>query len=204
MVIHKGDRLMGHITEVESNTSGSSGSWLGIAFNQLVEGGTKSSLNAVVTSVIADEVQTRNSGSLYDESEPMTPLAAPSSAGRASGGGGLMGTVGSAANSTAGVTSSAVGSVATTAAASVGAAGSTLGHVGGAIQPTTQTSAGNSSGVGLATPARAIHLSSQAQASQLSSVTSVFSTRKGNLRLDSGTRLEFKVAASGDVQARGH
>lgn len=186
VVIHKGARLIGHVTSVQNSLNGKGGSRLGVRFDQLVQGNTTTQLNTVLTSVLAvrGAGQAEGSGGMGMPSMP-APVAAPPAGG---GGGGLLGGVGSTVGSTVGGT--------------VGAAGSTLGRVGGTVGGATQNTLGANSGFGLSTPARQIHIGSSASADSSAGTNSMLSTRKGDLRLQSGTRMKFRVAANGSAQAK--
>lgn len=183
VVVHKGDRLVGHVTSVKNGLKGKGGSSLGVRFDQLVQGNSTTQLNTVLTSVLAARGQAQGAGSMAAPSMP-APVAPPAGGG---GGGGLLGGAGGAVGSTVGST--------------VGAAGSTLGQAGGAVGATTQNTLGANSNLGLSTPVRQIHIGSSASASSSAGTSSMLSTRKGNLRLASGTRMKFKVAANSNVQA---
>lgn len=184
VVVHKGDILVGNVTSVQNSLKGKDGSSMGVQFDQLVHGNSTTQLNAVLTSVFAA------SSSQADESDSMAmpPMQAPvAPAAGGGGGGGLLGGVGSSVGSTVGST--------------VGAAGSTLGQAGGAVGATTQNTLGAGSNLGLATPMREIHVGSSASAESSAGTNSMLSTRKGNLRLESGTQMQFRVAANGDARA---
>ncbi len=178
VVVHKGDRLVGHVTSVQNSLKGKGGSSLGVRFDQLVQGNSTTQLNTVLTSVLAARGQEEGSGSMEMPSMP-APVA-PSVGG---GGGGLLGGAGGV-----------VGSVG-------GAAGSTLGQAGGAVGATTQNTLGANSNLGLSTPVRQIHIGSSASASSSAGTNSMLSTRKGNLQLSSGTRMDFRVAADSSARA---
>ena len=187
-VIHKGDKLIGHITQVRAGAAGNAGSSVGVAFDHLVQGSSTTQLNAVLTSILS--VPGANEGGM----EPMTPPMAPAVAAPSSGGGGgLVGGVGSTVGSAVGATAGAAGSA-------VGSAGSTLGGVGGTLGAATNNSLGADSGLNLSTPARQIHLESQASADQSTGMNSMLSTRKGDLRLQSGTRMQFRVEGNAQAQ----
>jgi len=183
VVVHKGDRLVGHVTSVQNSLKGKGGSSLGVRFDQLVQGNSTTQLNTVLTSVLAARGQEEGSDSMEMPSMP-APVAAPAGGG---GGGGLLGGAGGAVGSTVGST--------------VGAAGSTLGQAGGAVGATAQNTLGANSSLGLSTPVRQIHIGSSASASSSAGTSSMLSTRKGNLRLASGTRMKFRVAADSSVRA---
>ena len=153
-------------------------------FDQLVQGDSTTQLNTVLTSVLSARGEEQGSDSMAMPSMP-APVAVP--AGGGGGGGGLLGGVGGAVGSTAGST--------------LGAAGSTLGQAGGAVGATTQNTLGANSNLGLSTPMRQIHIGSSASAGSSAGTSSMLSTRKGNLRLASGTRMNFRVSSDASAQA---
>lgn len=182
VVVHKGDRLVGRVTSVKNPLNGKGGSSLGVQFDQLVQGNSTTQLNTVLTSVFAAGGAAEGSDSMEMPSMP-APVAAPVGG----GGGGLLGGVG--------------GAVGPTVGSSVGAAGSTLGQAGGAVGATTQNTLGANSNLGLSTPVRQIHIGSSASAESSAGANSMLSTRKGNLRLASGTQMNFRVAADSSARA---
>lgn len=186
VVVRKGDRLVGHVTSVENSLKGKGGSSLGVRFDQLVEGDSTTQLNTVLTSVLAASASGQGEESDSMGMGPMpAPVAAPAGGG---GGGGLIGGVGGAVGSTVGST--------------VGAADSTLGSAGGAVGAATQNTLGANSGLGVATPVHQIHIGSSASAESSAGANSTLSTRNGDLRLASGTRMQFRVAGDSSVQAQ--
>jgi hypothetical protein len=184
VVVHKGDKLVGHVTSVKRSLNGKGGSSLGVQFDQLVRGNTTTHLNTVLTSVFAAGGSAAAEGSDSMGMAPMpAPVAVPAGGGGGAGGG-LLGGVGS------------------TVGSAVGAAGSTLGQVGGEVGAATQNTLGANSRLGLATPVRDIHIASSASAESSAGTDSMLSTRNGDLRLESGTRMQFRVAANNSVQAK--
>ncbi|MGH9805347.1 MAG: hypothetical protein ACRD4D_09270 [Candidatus Acidiferrales bacterium] len=206
-VVRKGDRLKGRITEVkapqakgEAKAAGEAGSRVAVVFDRLVQGESTSQLNAVLTTVLSTpaEQHARQEESMREE--PMRPAPQPTpspapSGGSAAGNAGLVGGVASTAGSVAGVAGSATG-------ATAGAVDSTLSGAGSTLGATTDATLGSTVGAAVATPAKAIHLDSQARAQNRTGASSVLSTRDGHLRLDSGTQLEFRVAGQADGQAK--
>lgn len=186
VVVRKGDKLVGHVTNVENNLNGKGGSSLGVTFDQLVQGNSTTQLHTVLTSMFAASGREQAEESESVGTVPMpAPVAAPSGGG---GGRGLLGAAGGAVGSTVGST--------------VGAAGSTLGRTGGGVGATTQNTLGANSNLGLATPVRQIHIGSSASAESSAGTNSTLSTRHGDLRLESGTRMQFRVAGDSSVQAK--
>jgi len=204
VVVHKRDRLIGHVTSVQSGASAKAGSTLGVAFSELQGRQGTSSLNTVLTSVFS----THNNASAQEEEMPMGgPMMGPmagggvqgsaSGSGSARGGGDLLGGVGSTVGSTVNAAGSAVGglggAVGSTVGGAVDAAGSTVGQVGAA-----GNGAGNVGGL-LATPLRAIHLQNEAhaQGNGNAQASSLLSTKHGDLRLAPGTGMRFRVLDGG-------
>lgn len=183
VVVHKGDRLVGHVTSVRNSLNGKGGSSLGVQFDQLVQGNSTTQLNTVLTSVLSARGSGRAEGSGSMKMSAMPAPVAPA----AGGGGGLLGGVGSSVGSTVGST--------------VGAAGSTLGQAGAAVGAATQNTLGANSNLGLETPVHQIHIGSSASAESSTGTNSMLSTRKGDLRLESGTRMQFRVAEDSSTRA---
>jgi len=179
VVVRKGDSLIGHVTSVQTAANGRVGSALGVKFDRLVAGHATERLNTVLTSILS--VPGSNRG---PEPMPTPAMPAPVTAPAGGGGGGLLGGVGA------------------TVGSAVGTAGSTVGGVGGAVGATAQSSLGAHSGLNLSTPARQIHLQTMASANQSTETNSVLRTRKGNLRLQSGTRMRFRVEANANAQTK--
>ncbi len=184
-VIHKGDRLLGRVTDVQSAVSADAGSRLAVTFDRLVQGETTTQLNAVVRSIISTPSQERAQREQMMRDEPMAaprPTPAASSSSSASGGGSLVG----GATSTVG---SAVG----------GAANSTL---SGTVDAASRGTLGAATGADLSTPIQAIRIQSNAQGENQTGFASALSTRRGDLRLESGTRLQLQVATDSQSQAK--
>ncbi|HXE75008.1 MAG TPA: hypothetical protein VNN18_05125 [Candidatus Xenobia bacterium] len=199
-VIHKGDRLLGRVTEVQSAASAEVGSRLAVAFDRLVHGETTTQLNAVIRSIISTPRQERAERERMMRDEPMvapqpTPArSAPS--GSPSAGGGLVGGATSTVGSVVGGATSTVGSTVG------GAANTTVGAAGGTVDATTHSTLGTATGADLSTPINAIRIQSNAQGESQSGLASALSTRRGDLRLESGTRLQLQVAAESQAQAK--
>jgi hypothetical protein len=194
VVVHKGDMLVGRVTQSQAGASAKEGSQLSVAFDQLAGANGETPLHTVLTSVISTNAAQQTQAGLG--SDPMLESMPMSAGGGAGGGGsarggGMLGGVGSAVGSTVGATTGAVGSVA-------GQAGSTVGNAGGTLGAASRSGAGAGSNLGLSTPVRAIHVQSSGHAQNQTAMNSTLSTRHGDLRLDSGTRMEFRVAANSE------
>ena len=198
-VIRKGDRLLGRVTSAEAGAKGQAGSELGVTFDRLARGDAEYQLNTVVSSVISTsgDMGAGIQNSPLDE-PMMMPGPVTGGGGRAGGGGGLLGgvtsTVGSAVSATGSAAGGLAGNVGGTASSAVGSAGTAAGA-------SEHGSAQSGSRAGLSTPVRDIRLNSQTGASQNGETTSVLAARRGNLRLDSGTRMQFKVSNQTEAEA---
>lgn len=197
VVVHKGDRLLGTVTQAQADATGKAGSQMSVAFDRLAGAAGETHLNAVLTSVFSSS-SAADSQQGMDAEPLMTPMAMPAGGGSGAARGGLGGglvegatsTVGSAAGSTLG----AAGSVAGSATGNVGSA---VGRTTGAtVNGATGTNAVGGANMGIATPVRAVHIQSNSQAEGQAGTASTLSTKHGDLRLNSGTRMQFKVASS--------
>jgi len=198
VVLRKGDRLLGRVTQVESAASADAGSRLAVAFDRVVQGEATSELHAVIRSVLSTPSEQRARDQEMrrrHESPAMAPAPRPTAtAGSAtSAAGGLVGGV----TSTAG---SVVGGAASTVDSTVGGtAGSTVRGTGATVDAATGTQLGSSTGAMVSTPLSNIRVNSNAQAENQTRAGSVLSTRRGDLNLESGTRLQLQVVGQAEV-----
>ena len=188
VVLHKGSKLVGHVTEAQARSKENAESKLGIVFDKAVlKGGEEVSFNSVIQAV-APPVQATSSVA-GDESSSLGGGMGSGGMGRTSPGGGPLGGAVGGVTSTAG---GAVGGVSNTAG---NVAGSTTGAVGGAANSTVGAAANGtlnatSRGViGMQGMALNTAAAGNAQGSVISSTTQ-------NVKLDSGTRMVLQVAGS--------
>jgi hypothetical protein len=178
VVVPKGSKLIGHITEVKAHGKDQANSELGIAFDHAVlKNGTEmpmalgiQAIGRAQASAAAMEDDTMAGGSAG---------AMGSSGGRASGGGG--GVLG-------GVRSTA-GGVVNTAGSTAGAATSAAGSAGGAVSGPLASGSLTSTSQGV------VGLQGLSLASDASNSTkgSVITSSGGNVHLDSGTQMILQV-----------
>ncbi len=209
VVVHEGDYLVGHVTQVNAAANSKASSQVGVTFDHLVHGRSTTSLNTVVDAVLTTPRERQQQASQEEMMEPMSgpPMVASggvissgqSSTG-ASRGGGLLGGVNSTANSTMTTTGSALGGVNSTLQGTTRASSSAVGGVGRAVNLGSNTTAGNSTNLALETPMRSIRLGTSTQASQDTGLGSTLSAKHGNLRMDSGTQLRFRVTTSSEAK----
>ncbi len=186
VVIPKGSRLVGHVTQAKAKAKGESQSALGIVFDRAVlKNGQEVPLHVVIQALAAAEASASTSLGAADT------MGSAAGSGRAgSSGGSMLGGVGSTVGSTAGAVTSTAGAAGSTATGAVGAtantAASTTGAAGrGAAAALTSSSTGV---IGLQGLALNSEVSSTTQGSLIVSSTK-------NVHLDSGTRMVLRVAA---------
>jgi hypothetical protein len=186
VVIPKGSKLVGHVTQAKARSKGESESALGIVFDRAVlKNGQEVPIQVVIQALAV--AQTAASTPVGD-ADVMGSAAGSGRAG--SSGGGMLGGVSSTAGSAAGAVTNTAGAVGNTAAGAVGAtantAASTTGVAGrGAAAALTSSSTGV---IGL----QGLTLNSEVSNATQGSVI-VSSTK--NVHLDSGTRMVLRVAA---------
>jgi hypothetical protein len=202
VVVPKGSKLVGHVTEAKARAKGESESALGIVFDKaILKNGQEIPLNVTVQAIAA--AQTTASNSLAGDDLSAGGAMAGGATGRASGGGALGGV-----RSTAGATTGAV----TNTAANVG--GATASAAGGAINSTTNVAGATHGATGGLNAAG--HLTSNSQgvfgldginlnsAASSSTQGSLITSTSKNVHLDSGTQLllvaQGQAAASGSKQ----
>jgi hypothetical protein len=192
VVIPRGTKLIGHVTECKQRSKEEKESALGIVFDKaILKNGEEVPMNVTVQALAA--AQTATSSSVGNED--LSAGGGATGSGRSSGGGALGGVRSTAGGATGAVTNTAAnaGGVASgTVNSTVNAAGATRGAVGGLNAAGQLTS--NSHGVfGL----EGLNLSSAASNSTQGSL--ITSTSK-NVHLDSGTQLLLVSQAQASAQ----
>ena len=178
VVIPKGSKIVGHVTEAKAREKGESESALGIAFDKaLVKGGREIPLNATIQALAASQ-------SNVAANEPVMEPGAPgnSSGNMAPGRAGNGGMIGGAAQ-----TAGAAAGTATNAAGNVGAAaGSTVGNTTAAAGSNARLSASSQGVAGLPGLSLSAAAANNTQAS-------VISSQNKNVKLDSGTQMLLRI-----------
>jgi len=180
-VIHKGDRLVGTVKEVYAGGTANEGSRMVVDFDRLVRGESTTELHTMLTSVVSSPSEPRT-----EEPALAEPVMAPAPAHMGGGGG---------RSSGGGLVGGVVGGVGSTVDTATSATTGLAGGVGETVGAAAQTAAHGNTALGLTTPVRDIRVGSMGSAENQTSGGSVLSTRNGDLRLDSGTRLEFRVSS---------
>jgi hypothetical protein len=179
VIIPKGSRLVGHVTEAKTRAKGETNSALGIAFDHaILKNGEQVQMNSVVQAIAAAQT----SAPAADTDAMMSTTGSAAGSARASGGG-LLNAVGSTAGSATGAAGGTLSNVGAGATSTVGSAT----HVGAGSLGSTLNS--TSTGV--------VGLNNLSLASQVANSTSgsVITSTGKSVRLDSGTQLLLRVVA---------
>jgi hypothetical protein len=199
-VIHKGDRLVGHVTDVQAAATSKASSRLAVQFDSLMSGESSTQLHTVITSLFSSRAE----GSAQEE-EMGGPMLGPgrgpvaSGGGRGAGGGGLLGGVGSTVNAAGSVAGNVGSTASSTLGGATNAAGSAVGGVGAGVGATARAAGSNNTSAGLATPISSVHILWESGVDQQAGANSVLTTRHGGLRVESGTQMQFRVAAQSEA-----
>ncbi len=196
VVIPKGSRLVGHVTEAKARAKGESESALGIAFDKaILKNGQEVPLNVGIQALAASQSAAAASLGGDDLSMAGSAGGGAMASGRAAGGGVLGGVASTAGGGVGAVTNTAAsvgGAASGTLNSTVNAAGAASGAVGG-LNAAGQF-ASNSRGVfGL----QGLNLNAVASNSTQGSV--ITSTSK-NVHLDSGTRMLLVAQGAAQTQ----
>lgn len=182
VIMPKGARLIGHVTEVQQRTSSNGESRIGVEFDRLQKGALDMPITATIVSIAQARSQTRAVDSSMDSdimSSSTTRTTARSGGGQ---GGGLLRGVGNTVGGVVNTTTSTVSNVAGDATTAVG---STV----GATTNATTTTAGNLTG-----SLKGLQITQSTNAS--ANGGSTLSLGTGNLHLDSGTTFHLLVSSS--------
>lgn len=173
-VIAKGSTLVGRVTDVQKTANGSANSSIGIAFEQIQQGGRSLPINAVITSLVqANSAASLSSDDdLFASSSTSSRSTARSSSG---GGGGLLGGVTNTVGGVATVTTQTVGSLANTT-------GNVVSSTGGVVTGSL----------------RGLSISQSSLASVQGGSTLNMAGR--DLRLEKGTTFNLAISSSSSVQ----
>jgi hypothetical protein len=186
VVIPKGSKLIGHVTQAQARTKGDSRSAVGIAFDHAVlKNGEQVPLNASIQAIAASQQSAEadmmdtsmDEGAMAGGSVMNTAGAAPRM------GGGLVGGATRAVGTTGGVLVNTAGSV----GGNLGAVG---GNAGSALSATGELNSAAHGVVGM----RGLSLEGAAAGATQASAGSVISSTSQNVHLNSGTQMILQVA----------
>jgi len=181
VIVPKGAKLIGRVTEVQQRTKANGESRIGVAFDRLQKGALDMPITASIVSITQARSQTRAGSAV--ESETMSS-SSTSTTTRSSGSGGLLGGVGNTVGGAVNTTTSTVGNV----------AGTTTSAVGSTVGATTST-AGNLTG-----SLKGLQITQSTSASAEGGST--LSLNTGNLRLESGATFNLLVSSSTNAGTR--
>jgi hypothetical protein len=171
VVIPKGSKLIGHVTEVKAHSKEQANSQLGIAFDHaILKNGTEIPLALGIQAIGRSQA---SAAAMADDTFATGSAGGTGGSGARASGGGVLGGVGS-------TTGGAVNTVANTAGAAANTAGSAGGAVSGSLSASSQGV------VGLPGLSLSTQTSSSANAS-------VISSQGSNVHLDSGTAMILRV-----------
>lgn len=194
-VIRKGSKLVGHVVSAQAGSKAAAGSHMEVAFDQLLQGKSTSSLNTVVTSIVSAPA----APALAPMPMP-APMPAPAMGGGSARGGGLVGgavgSVGSTVGGAAGASGQVVGNAGGIAGNAAGMGQNAAGVTGNAIRVTSITGANGNASAGMSNRLANANLAGSGAASNREAATSVFSSPNRNLDLQSGTRFQMQVVGS--------
>jgi hypothetical protein len=186
VVIPKGSRVIGHVTQANARAKGEGQSRLGMVFDHAVlKNGQEVPLNTTVQAVAA--AQNATYASAGDDIGSMSSMGSGAVSSGARTGGGLLGGVGSTAGATTGTVTNVTAGVGGSASGALNSAASASGSVAGSLNST-------STGV-VSLPGMALNSATSA-ATQGSVITSAGK----NIHLDSGTQMLLKVTGSSTRQ----
>jgi hypothetical protein len=202
VVIPKGSRLVGHVTEVHAREKGSEDGSLAMQFDRAeLKSGQTLAIHSVIESVSPSASDLTTASADTDDSF-VGGVGGARSSGSGRTVGGLTGGALSTGGGLAGGTSSALGTTTTAAGSGLSSAGNgalnTAGNVSGSASAATagglQTAAAGTAGLG----AHATAIPGLMLAGDASGATSgTLSASRKNVHLDSGTQFVLGVAAAG-------
>lgn len=187
VVLHKGSKLRGHVTEAQAKSKENAESKLGVVFDKAeLKGGQEVAFNGVIQA-LAPPV----SGSLSlagDEGSNAGPAMGGSPSPAMGGGARGGGTLGAATGAVSPAVGSTVGAVDRTAGSAAGRVNNTVGGAANATLNTTSRGVVGLQGLALNTAAAG------------SAQGSVISSADKTVKLESGTQMVLQVAGSASAQ----
>jgi hypothetical protein len=142
VVVKKGARLVGHVTEVQQRTKTKAESRIGLVFDQLESGSLILPISAIISSITQTNARARTSNDDIGADANMTSTSSTrgSSGGNASGGG-LLGGVGGTVGGVVDTTTRATGDIVSGTTGAVGGTVNGVGRTVGGIRISEATSA---------------------------------------------------------------
>jgi hypothetical protein len=196
VVMHKGSKLVGHVTEAQARSKENAESKLGIVFDKAVlKGGQEMAFNGTIQA-LAPPVQGAASVAGDESSSLGSGLGNGTAMGGGRSGGGLSSPLGGGGAVGGGALSSTTGAVGRTA-------GSVSGSATGAVNGSVNNTVGAAANGTLNTASRGV-VGMQGMVLNTAAVGSaqgsVLTSADRNIKLDSGTRMVLQVAGSASAQ----
>ena len=187
VVVPKGSRLLGHVTDVQQRTKNDNQSVIGIAFDRLQKGSMDIAITGTIVSITQAQSRAQSSAGGVDSdmmssSSARSSSSASSGSSQRSGGGGLLGGAGNTVGGVVNTTTSTVGNV----------AGGATNAVGSTVSTTTNATANATGNLGGSLRGLQINQSSSASAQG----GSTLSLTGGNLHLESGATFNLLISSS--------
>lgn len=182
VVVNKGAKLIGRVTEVKERAKGEATSRIGVLFDTLKQGDMTMPVQASIVSIVNVAAKATAGGTdLWADSGTSASGSTRTTSSSSSGGGGLLGGVTSTAGGVVNTATNTVGGVANTATSTVGGVAKTAGStVGSTVNSVGRIQVAQSTGA-------------------TASGSSTLSLSGGNLKLEKGTT--FNVALSSSTNA---
>lgn len=190
VVIPRGSRLVGHVTDVQEHAKGHQESHIGLEFDRVeLKNGQSMAIHSMIESVQPGAAMA--AGSMDDDAMLSAPMGGGSAmvGGASHGGGGLLGGAGGAV----GAVGHAGSGLESSTGSAVGAAGSLSGDATGSVGHGLNATAGSAGSLGArATGVPGVMLNGDAAGS----ASGTLSATNRNIHLDSGTEMVLGVAAA--------
>ena len=193
VVIPKGSRLIGHVTEVQAHSKQQAESRMGLEFDRVeLRGGQSMAIHSMIES-ISPSASAVSAASMADEEALETPMGGGAVAGGAAGGGRIGGgLVGGAAGGAAMATNRVGSGIGSSAGSAMHATSNVGGEGAGNLGRGVSGTANGAGFVGAhATGIQGVMLNGDAS----SSTSGTLSSANRNIHLDSGTQMVVGIAA---------
>lgn len=134
VVVPKGSKLIGRVTEVQEKTKANAMSQLGVVFDRLEGKNLNSPISATITSITNVASRASVNDDLFSTDASANSSSTATASKRSSSGGGLLGGVTNTVGGVVNTTASTVGGVTNTAGQTVGGVTNTVGNTVGGIR----------------------------------------------------------------------
>ena len=133
VVVGKGAKLIGHVTEVTQKIKGSAGSSIGLIFDRMEHGSLTFPISATISSITATNANARSNDELFGSDAGLSSSSTARSSAPAASGGGLLGGVTNTAGAVVNTTAATAGSVTSTVGSTVNGTTNAVGATAGGV-----------------------------------------------------------------------